>query len=541
VVIRRIFTLQANGSIADSMRSTADLRDPLLLGSLLADRYLHRYYRAKVPELLSWLEQYRDQSDAPAIHALLLSRLPKGTVPPAAPDVAALSRLSALELAPAETSVDRNRRPEAAALDRAVIGRVQRGATAQALRLIVSISGPSSASAARLRAEVAQVLFTRNEDADALRVIEDSIKDTAPGDQNSLTYYIGGLAAWRMGRVEQSRRLFESAAQAAISSPRLRAASAFWASRANRRLHYTVAGIKWLRRAAEERITFHGILARRILRMDIGIVPRGELLTDANVDAVAAAPQGRRAFALLQIGQSDRAEAELRALWPRIQGSPTFGRSVLMVASAAGLSNFASQLAGLLQVGDRHRFDELRFPIPHLRPFGGFRVDPALVYALTRTESNFDSGATSPGGARGLMQIMPATAHYIAADLAAAEDRLHDPAFNLEIGQRYVTYLARLDSVDNDLIRLLASYNAGPGSVLRWNENVQDEDDPLMFIEAIPVAETRAFVPDVLAASWIYAARLHRPSSSLDSLAAGEFPRFTPLVRESRIAEIALR
>jgi soluble lytic murein transglycosylase-like protein len=270
--------------------------------------------------------------------------------------------------------------------------------------------------------------------------------------------------------------------------------------------------------------------------MEIGIVPGGELLTQADIDAVAATPRGLRAFALLQIGQPDMAEAELRALWPDIQASPVFGRSVLLVASAGGLTDLAAQLASLLTAPDGHRFDELRFPIPGLRPAGGFRVDPPLVYALTRMESNFDAGAVSRGGARGLMQIMPATANYIAGSAAS---RLGEPGFNLDIGQRYVAYLSRMDGIDGDLIRLLASYNSGPGSVSRWVGDIRHNDDPLLFIEAIPASETRAFVPDVLAASWIYAARLHRPAPSLDALSAGEFPRFTPRAEQGKLTSVA--
>jgi soluble lytic murein transglycosylase-like protein len=125
------------------------------------------------------------------------------------------------------------------------------------------------------------------------------------------------------------------------------------------------------------------------------------------------------------------------------------------------------------------------------------------------------------------MQIMPATAQYISGDLFYAADRLHEPAYNLQIGQRYISYLAGLDGIDNDLLRVLASYNSGPGNFGRWGADLNDGGDPLLFIEAIPVPETRAFVQHVLLYSWIYAARMHLPAPSLDELSAGEFPRFT--------------
>jgi soluble lytic murein transglycosylase-like protein len=134
------------------------------------------------------------------------------------------------------------------------------------------------------------------------------------------------------------------------------------------------------------------------------------------------------------------------------------------------------------------------------------------------------------------MQIMPATAQYITGDLFYTADRLQQPASNLEIGQRYIGYLARQDGIDNDLLRVLASYNSGPGNVGRWRAELHDQGDPLLFIEAIPSAETRAFVQHALVYSWIYAARMHLPASSLDDLAAGEFPRFTPQRQERRMA-----
>jgi soluble lytic murein transglycosylase-like protein len=89
-----------------------------------------------------------------------------------------------------------------------------------------------------------------------------------------------------------------------------------------------------------------------------------------------------------------------------------------------------------------------------------------------------------------------------------------------------VHYLARHEQVGGDLIRLLAAYNNGPGNLSRWQPAVRHRGDPFLFIESIPVIETRSFVQRVLAYSWIYAARLGLPAPSLDALAAGQFPRF---------------
>ena len=283
----------------------------------------------------------------------------------------------------------------------------------------------------------------------------------------------------------------------------------------------------WMSRAANERRTFYGLLARRVLGMGVEFAADRETLSQADLDAVAATPEGLRALALIQIGQSGRADAELRLLAPAIKASPSFGRAVMLVAARAGLADLAGQLADFVQSEDGRPRDYTRFPIPRLRPEGGFSVDPALVYALARTESNFDSGMVSSAGARGLMQIMPETARFISA--GDQRIQLHDPAVNLAVGQRYVGYLAGIEAVNGDLVRLLATYNSGPGGFGRWSGAVRDGGDPLLFIEAVPIDETRAFIPRVLTYTWIYAARMGMSAPSLDELAAGAWPRYHPV------------
>jgi soluble lytic murein transglycosylase len=120
---------------------------------------------------------------------------------------------------------------------------------------------------------------------------------------------------------------------------------------------------------------------------------------------------------------------------------------------------------------------------------------------------------------------MPATASYVAGDPSLrggpGAQRLHDPGLSLDLGQRYLAYLARHEAVRSDLIRLLAAYNAGPGNLTRWLAGNGHRDDPFLYIESIPIPETRLFVQRVLAHSWIYASRLGLPAPSLDALANG--------------------
>jgi soluble lytic murein transglycosylase-like protein len=219
-------------------------------------------------------------------------------------------------------------------------------------------------------------------------------------------------------------------------------------------------------------------------------------------------------------------------LWPLVADNPGLRGSVMRVAEAAGLLDLAAQLADLIETAEGQPHANARFPLPALRPAGGFKLDPALVYALTRLESNFDADAVSNVGARGLMQLMPETASYIEGDGGAQvsqyAQRLQNPSVNLALGQRYLLYLAQMDEVNGDLIRALASYNAGPTSFARMAASMPQSNDPLLFIESIPNDETRGYVPRALAYSWIYAARLRLPAPSLDALVAGEWPTLEP-------------
>jgi len=537
--VRRVFALQSRGRMADAARETGAFDNPVLLGHVLADRYVSRSYRAGPDELADWLSRFADQPDAPAIHALLARRLPRGAMLPPAPSLDSLE--TAERVAPVPEDADRGERRVAhnPLLERSVLDRASAGQAASALRLI-GTSRLQPSQAALLRAEVAQILFTQNEDAEALEIASAALHRTPPDEQVGLAGYVAGLAAWRLDRPDLALTYFEQAANAPFASAAVRAAAAFWAARAHLHTGDPDGFAPWMKRAAEEPRTLHGLLARRMLGIGGGLAWTRDTLSNADVEAVADTPRGLRAFALLQVGQPDRAEAELRALWPVAKDDPPLRNALRLVAREAGFSDLAAQIATLVQTADGKPRDFDRFPIPRLRPRGGFGVDPALVYALTRLESNFDPAAVSPVGARGLMQLMPVTAGYIAGDWVSSA-RLHDPAINLDLGQRYVGHLATLDVVKGDLMRLLASYNAGPGSVGRWGSDIRDRGDPLLFIEAIPLRETRAFVQHVLTYTWIYAARLHLPAPSLDQMAAWAFPRFTPMAKAETVAEAAPR
>jgi len=475
--------------------------------------------------------------DARAIHTLLVIRLPHGEKAPPLPPgfVAAEGPVAPVpeETQPEATALRRN-----TALDHSVWEAARQRGAAGVARLLAATKGLNPSYSAQLRGEAGQILFTLNRDEEAFDIAASGVHPCRPGtdpcEHAAMAGYVAGLAAFRQGRLDEAANMFASAWRAEITTPSLRAGAAFWAGRVHRHTGDHAGAVGWFSRAGAERNTFYGLIARRALGLPIGISRVGpgeaETLGEADVEAVASTPAGLRAFALLQADQPDRAAAELRTLWPAAKQSRPLARALMLVAEQAGLPDLAMQYADLLAAADGRSRDGMRFPVPRLRPTGGFRTDPAMVYGLARTESNFDAGLVSSAGAHGLLQIMPETANFIVGQPLARRTRpqLNDPATNLDLGQRYMAYLAGHDAVNGNLIGLLAAYNAGPTNFARWAPQIRDNDDPLLFIEAIPLDETRAHVPRVLTYTWIYAALMHLPTPSLDDLAAGLWPRYLP-------------
>ncbi|MBM3381814.1 MAG: lytic transglycosylase domain-containing protein [Betaproteobacteria bacterium] len=127
-------------------------------------------------------------------------------------------------------------------------------------------------------------------------------------------------------------------------------------------------------------------------------------------------------------------------------------------------------------------------------------IDPALVFSLIRQESSFNPRATSPVGARGLMQVMPATARKVERK---RNIELYDPNTNIRIGSKYLSILRKQHK--GDYSRLIASYNAGPNNTKKWDLRYRGEV-PLLFADIIPFPETRHYVSGLMRHMYWYRA-----------------------------------
>lgn len=533
---RRIFALQEAGSWTEADADIARLNDPVLLGHLQAQRYLHpTAYRSKYQELKTWLDAYADHPDAGRIYKLAMRRKPSGHRRPAAPTYGT----------PGYGSVgyaDRRRsgggprgglsqadREDARRVEAQIHRFLRQGATLSAKRLLQEPDTArllSRVSLDRARARLGTGYFADGRDAWALEWAGQAIR-SAEWVPEAL--WTTGLAAWRLDRIAEAGGHFETLAARDDVSPWLVSAAAFWAARTHLRQRQPADADRWLEQAAGHPRTFYGILARRLLGLDVDTRWAEPEKVAAWTRAVGETAAGRRSLALLQVGQYERAERDLLGL-AAVANDEGVSRGILAVAGLAGLPELAIRLDGVL-FPDGGGYDGAAYPLPAWTPEEGFHVDRALVYALVRQESRFNPRARSPAGASGLMQIMPRTASWVAGDRTlhgANRSRLLDPALNLSLGQRYIQMLLDERDVGGDLLRMMVAWNGGPGNLSKWLKNTKHHDDPLLFIEGITRRETRVFAEKVLSNFWIYRDRLGQETPSLDAIAAGQWPAYTP-------------
>ncbi len=465
-------------ALADSIG--AAVQDACLSGRLQYAKLMHTAYKATYSELKTWLDTYRDQPGADRVFIMAKKR----------------------------------RLTEAAASDDA-IGMMAAGDDPQA---------PVSSADPRLQKSKEAFYAGDVNTGYALA--------TASGER-----WVAGLAAFRLGKFDESYRWLADLAQDEAQNEWVRSAAAWWAARAAATAGLTEEAAPYLKLAASTPYTFYGLIAAHQLGLDTPttLAPSGEgsptapqafqRVTDAQVKVTPALVElvqndarARRAAALAQAGMRSEAGSELRTA---LLGTGDVEQRKTWRALAAMLNAPLTSPDDLRRSAVR-RFDPSKFDAPEFSPRGGYTLEKALVYAIVKQESGFNASAVSPAGAYGLMQLMPATAALVKGDVKrpVAAATLVKPAENLRLGQDYVARI--LQSVNGDLIRAVASYNSGPGTILKTAARLGDDADSLLLIESMPGADTREYVERVMSNYWIYRKLWGLASPTLDAVASGQ-------------------
>ncbi len=230
-------------------------------------------------------------------------------------------------------------------------------------------------------------------------------------------------------------------------------------------------------------------------------------------------PAAQRAYEFLQLERFTSARRE----WFYLQSTLSNEQKLVSAVLANSWGWHDRAIFGFSNTG---YLDDIkrRFPLAYREQLLGqsnkHKVDPAWTFAITRRESSFMTDASSGAGAKGLMQLLPSTARYLAKKKVKTSV-LFDPDTNAEFGTQYLSYL--MDKMNNNSVLATASYNAGWRRVRQW---LPDEGLPVdIWIETIPYKETRNYVKAVLAYREIYASRLGQDSELFKDLAKMQVDR----------------
>jgi peptidoglycan lytic transglycosylase len=241
-------------------------------------------------------------------------------------------------------------------------------------------------------------------------------------------------------------------------------------------------------------------------------------LTPADPETVLALPAVARIEELKYHRDDMLAHSEWYTML-QATDDPARQRDLALLATQKGWHRMAIDAATRAQVWDA--LDQ-RFPTAYQEIFnrnaGLQQVPSSELMAIARRESAFFAGAQSPVGARGLMQIMPATGREVAASLNVrhSDSALFDVEHNVRLGSAY--YRQLLDRFGGNRIFALTAYNAGPHRVVRWRNDAGQGLPVELWVETIPYKETRNYVQAVLSYNVVFQYMQGAPQTLLTPL-----------------------
>jgi soluble lytic murein transglycosylase len=359
---------------------------------------------------------------------------------------------------------------------------------------------PTDTSAASALLLLADLATDDNRDQDARQALLTLLKRFPTGRHATNARFRAGMISYIKGDRRAAAAEFDSlVARDANSSEAL--AAGYWAGRS-----YAVLGDKvksrtrWRGVIKQDPLSYYAVMSAK--RLDTTLVARdGSSSAYPHVPAVDSAVG--RVTALKDVGMEVEAGFENDKLFRDALANPA-----TLVATASALSG-SDQASRSIALGKRAIEDtggtpanyRLYFPVLERETLSSSArengLDPVLVAALIRQESNFNPLATSPAGARGLMQLMPDVGRSLATAKGIGAwnpDMLYEAATNIKLGTIHLSALMRKYP---EVVKALAAYNAGESRVEKWSTKA-GAADPEVFTERIPFVETRDYVRTIL-------------------------------------------
>jgi len=392
--------------------------------------------------------------------------------------------------------------------------RRRKGRTADAADMLKDLSGDLERADKwwKERAILARSMLQENQQTKAYDITSrHGLSKDAAAEYSDAEWVSGWIALRFLKDPARGLKHFQNMLSA-VSYPISVARGAYWSARAATELGQTQKANAMLQTAAAHPTTYYGQLARARLGQSIATRIALPAPNDAQTKAFNAHPLKRASSLLWEIGLHDRMRYFVLEL-ANAGDTPGWKRLSAAFAANHGRPDLAIKIAKESERAGMP-LGELGYPkLSPPQPKNGADVETPLVLAVIRQESAFYAEAKSHAGARGLMQVMPATAKRVARDnrIPYSRDKLlKDPHYNLIIGQVYLADM--INRFDGSYPMALAAYNAGPHRVKRWvklfGDPRKDEIDIIDWVEMIPYVETRNYVQRVLENLGVYRAHL---------------------------------
>jgi soluble lytic murein transglycosylase len=322
-------------------------------------------------------------------------------------------------------------------------------------------------------------------------------------------FFAGWLALVRLKDPDRAAVHFANL-NAIGASPITRGRALYWQGRAAEAQGDPIAAQAFYSEGARYITTFYGQLAAEKVGVKTLVLGKDPVITAADRTRFEGRDVIRAARVLAQIGARDTFKVFVLATDDTL---PTAAEEALLVDLARSYGDQDLAMRAVRTAAQRgFILPERGYPLlPAPSVPGG--AETAFVFSITRQESNFDPSARSAPGARGMMQLMPATAAYTARRLGEpySIDRLFDADYNMRLGAKNLGMM--IDTFGGSYLMAAAAYNAGPGRPTEWITACGDPrgggTDPLDYIECIPFSETRNYVMRTLETTMVYRARLN--------------------------------
>ncbi len=531
---RKAYIFQEQCKWKTANRYILRISDTLLMGHILAQRYLHpKCYKSKYLELYYWLKKYNDHPQAKRIYRLAIKRMPKGYKSPSKPvkpsGIVADKTISNKSTKyKSSKKLSKNQRIEKQKLINSVKSRVNRGWPTGAVEIIKQRDVNILLDQVELDQQkelIAKGYFLANKNDLAIKYARQALINSS----RYVPYaaWTAGLASWRLKQYKQAAEFFSLFSISLKNDTWHQASGSFWAARSYAKLGQYDNINFWLQRASLNPNSFYGMLSLEILGIEEKIKWGSKKTLNTSNSKLLNLPSGKRLQSLIQVGFNEELEKEIVHINSVL--NKEIATESINIAQHFNLAYTQLKIVNKLSQFGLKIDTSLYYPTPVWEPRGGYNIDEELIYAFIHQESMFNASAKSNQGAVGLMQVLPSTAKFITSSKDVKRNNsniLKIPEINLEVGQEYIEYLLDLEIVSNNLIYLAAAYNGGPGNLKKWKEETNYLDDPLFFMESIPSRETRWFIEKILTKYWIYQNKNKKNMTSLKMLANGKDPLY---------------